>query len=434
MIHSRSHELYQRAIRLLPGGVNSPVRAFGTVGGTPVFMDHGRGSRLWDVDGNEYVDYVCSWGPLILGHAPPVVEEAILKAVAKGTTFGAPTEAEVELAELVVEAFPSVEMVRMVNSGTEATMSAVRLARAYTGRDKIIKFSGCWHGHVDHLLVKAGSSGMQYGAADSAGVPEAFARETLVAEYNDLDGTRALVERHGEQVAAIIVEPVAGNMGVVSPREGFLEGLRALADDAGIVLIFDEVITGFRLALGGAQERYGVTADLTTLGKIIGGGFPVGAYGGRAEIMQHVSPLGKMVQAGTLSGNPVAMAAGAATLRCLKQLNPYASLEEKARQISEGLRAGAERLGLPATVNQVASLLTLFFAEGPITSAADLGRVSRERYAAYFHSMLEQGVALPPSHLEALFLSTAHTQADLDHTLSAATTALAAAAQVEERV
>ena len=426
----RSRELYERALRLMPGGVNSPVRAFGTVGGTPVFMDHGRGSHVWDVDGNEYVDYVCSWGPLILGHAYPVVEEAVVKAVARGTTFGAPTEAEVELAELVVAAYPSVEMLRMVNSGTEATMSAVRLARAYTHRDKILKFSGCWHGHVDSLLVKAGSSGWQYGAADSAGVPEAFARETLVAQYNDLASVRALVERYGDQLAAIIVEPVAGNMGVVPPAAGFLAGLRAVADECGAVLIFDEVITGFRLARGGAQEYYGIAADLTTLGKILGGGFPVGAYGGRAEIMQHVSPLGKMVQAGTLSGNPVAMAAGAATLRCLQELNPYAELEAKAAQLAQGLQAAAARLGVAATVNRVGSLLTLFFAEGQITSAADLGRVSQARYAAYFHSMLEQGVALAPSHLEAMFLSTAHTQTDLELTLAAAEVALQAAARV----
>ena len=429
MTGPRSRELYERAVRLIPGGVNSPVRAFGTVGGTPVFMERGRGSRLWDVDGNEYIDYVCSWGPLILGHAYSAVQEAILQAVARGTTFGAPTEAEVELAELVVAAFPSVEMVRMVNSGTEATMSAVRLARAFTGRDKVVKFAGCWHGHVDHLLVKAGSSGLQYGAADSAGVPEAFARETLVAEYNDILGVRRLVEAHAGQVAAIIVEPVAGNMGVVPPAPGWLEGLRALCDASGAVLIFDEVITGFRLALGGAQEYYGVRADLTALGKIIGGGFPVGAYGGRAEIMRHVSPLGKMVQAGTLSGNPVAMAAGAATLRALRELNPYAALEEKAGQLARGLQAAAARQGLTATVQRVGSLLTLFFAEGPIVGAADLDRVSRPRYAAYFHRMLEQGIALPPSHLEALFLSTAHTAADLEQTLAAAEGALEAAGQ-----
>ena len=430
MNHQRSHELYERASQLLPGGVNSPVRAFGTVGGTPVFMDHGQGSHIWDADGNEYIDYVCSWGPLILGHAHPVVQEAALQAVARGTTFGAPTEAEVELAELVVAAFPSVEMLRMVNSGTEATMSAVRLARAFTGRDKVLKFSGCWHGHVDGLLVKAGSSGWQYGAADSAGVPEGYARETLVAEYNDLASVRALVERYGEDLAAILVEPVAGNMGVVPPREGFLAGLRTIADACGAVLIFDEVITGFRLALGGAQEYYGLSADLTTLGKILGGGFPVGAYGGRREIMQHVSPLGKMVQAGTLSGNPVAMAAGAAALRSLRELNPYPSLEAKATELAGGLQGAAERHGLAATVNRVGSLLTLFLAEGEIASAADLGRVSQPRYAAYFHSMLEQGVALPPSHLEALFLSTAHTEADLERTLAAAEVSLGAAAGV----
>jgi glutamate-1-semialdehyde 2,1-aminomutase len=392
-------------------------------------MDHGRGSHLWDVDGNEYLDYVCSWGPLILGHAHPVVQEAVFEAVARGTTFGAPTEAELELAELVVGAYPTIEMVRMVNSGTEATMSAVRLARAFTRRDKVLKFSGCWHGHADGLLVKAGSSGWQYGAADSAGVPEAYARETLVAEYNDLAGVQAMVDQHGPELAAILVEPVAANMGVVPPREGFLAGLRSLADACGALLIFDEVITGFRLARGGAQEYYGVPADLTTLGKILGGGFPVGAYGGRGDIMEFVSPLGKMVQGGTLSGNPVAMAAGAATLRVLQDLNPYASLETRAAQLAAGLRYRAEQQGLPVSVNQVGSLLTLFFAQGEIRSAADLGRLSQSRYAAYFHAMLERGVALPPSHLEALFLSTAHTEADLERTLTAADSALKVAAR-----
>ncbi len=426
----RSRALYQRALRLLPGGVNSPVRAFGTVGGTPVFMDHGRGSHLWDVDGREYLDYVCSWGPLILGHAYPAVEEAICKAVARGTTFGAPTAAEVELAELIGEAYPSVEMLRMVNSGTEATVSAVRLARAYTGRDKIIKFAGCWHGHVDGLLVKAGSSGWQYAAADSAGVPAAYARETLVAQYNDLNSVENLLAQYPDQVAAVIVEPVAANMGVIPPEKGFLEGLRTVADRSGALLIFDEVITGFRLAWGGAQERYGVRADLTTLGKIIGGGFPVGAYGGPAEIMQQVAPLGKMVQAGTLSGNPVAMAAGAATLRSLRQLNPYAEMQRRAQQLAQGLQTGAQQHGVTATVNQVGSLLTLFFASGPIRSAGDLERVSRNRYAAFFHAMLDQGIALPPSHLEAWFLSAVHTEEEIDQTLEAAEGALAAAAEV----
>ncbi len=415
---------------LMPGGVNSPVRAFGTVGGTPVFIARGEGSHIWDVDGNEYIDYVCSWGPIILGHADPDIIAAVAEAISRGTSFGAPTEVEIELARLIIEAFPSVEMVRMVNSGTEATMSAVRLARGYTGRDKIVKFAGCWHGHADGLLVKAGSSGLQYGAPDSAGVPEGYAKETLVARYNDLESVQNLFDQWGEHIAAIIVEPVAGNMGVIPPQPEFLPGLRKLADEYGALLIFDEVITGFRVAFGGAQEHYGITADITALGKIIGGGFPVGAYGGRADIMQCVSPLGDVVQAGTLSGNPIAMTAGATTLRKLKQLDPYPALEQQTTALREGLCREATRAGVGITCNQVESLLTVFFGPGPIRNADDVAQVSRERYAAYFHGMLQAGVALAPSHLEAAFVSTAHSDADIAQTIEASRPAFERAAKV----
>ena len=431
MAGPRSRELYQQAQELMPGGVNSPVRAFGTVGGTPIFVARGEGSHIWDVDGNEYIDYVCSWGPLILGHAHPEVKQAVIEAVHRGTSFGAPTEPEIELARLVTEAFPSIEMVRMVNSGTEATMSAIRLARGYTGRDKIVKFSGCWHGHVDGLLVKAGSSGWQYGSPDSAGVPAGYVRDTLIGRYNDLESVQSLFDQWGEEIAALIVEPVAGNMGVIPPQPGFLQGLRKLTDEYGALLILDEVITGFRVAFGGAQERYGIRADLTTLGKIIGGGFPVGAYGGRADIMRRVSPLGAVVQAGTLSGNPVAMTAGAVTLRQLQQLNPYPVLEEKGAALAEGLSEEAARAGVEITCNRVGSMLTAFFAPGPICNADDVVPVSRERYAAYFHAMRQAGVALAPSHLEATFVSTAHSDADIAQTIEASRAAFQKAAKVE---
>jgi glutamate-1-semialdehyde 2,1-aminomutase len=410
---SKSEALLARAQRVIPGGVNSPVRAFRSVGGTPRFYTHGRGSRVWDVDGNEYIDLVLSWGPLILGHADPRVVEAVHRAVERGSSFGAPTELEVTLAELVCERFPSIDLVRMVSSGTEAVMSAVRVARAFTGRPKVIKFDGCWHGHADGLLVRTGSTGMQYGIPDSAGVPAGYARETLVAVYNDLESVRALLTAEEGQVAAVVVEPVAGNMGVIPPGEGFLEGLRALTREHGSVLILDEVITGFRVAPGGAQERYGIEADLTTLGKILGGGFPVGAYGGRREIMECVSPLGPAVQAGTLSGNPVAMSAGIAMLEALAEPGVYGELERKSVVVEQGLRDGATAAGVPLTTQRVGSMLTPFFTEGPLCNASDVARADKDAYARFFHAMLDRGVALAPSYCEAAFLSTAHTDDDL---------------------
>lgn len=422
---SRSGLLFEEAQRRLPGGVNSPVRAFRSVGGAPRFISHGKGGRLWDVDGNEYVDLVMSWGPLILGHADPRVVAAATEAISKGASFGASTPAEVRMAELLQEAMPSLELVRMVNSGTEATMSAIRVARAFTGRDKVIKFDGCWHGHADGLLVKAGSTGLQYGIPDSAGVPAGYARETLVARFGDLDSVRALVSEHPDQVAAVIVEPVAGNMGVVPPAAGFLQGLREITAAAGIVLIFDEVITGFRVAPGGAQELYGVTPDMTTLGKIIGGGFPVGAYGGRRDIMQCVSPLGPAVQAGTLAGNPVAMAAGIATLEALREPGVYELLDRKAATLEAGISSAAARAGVKITCNRVGSMMTAFFSDRPVANADDIAFASASAYAAFFHAMLERGVYLAPSYCEAAFISTAHDERDLEKTIAAASEAFA---------
>jgi len=421
----RSTALFERAQRVIPGGVNSPVRAFRSVGGTPRFIASAKGSRVRDVDGNEYLDYVGSWGPLILGHADERVIAAAAEALKSGSSYGAPTELEVRMAERVVECFPSIELVRMVNSGTEAVMSAVRVARAYTGRDKVLKFDGCWHGHADGLLVKAGSTGLQYGVPDSAGVPASYAEHTLVARYNDLDSVEALLAENTGLVAAILVEPVAGNMGVVAPAPGFLEGLRDLATRFGAVLIFDEVITGFRIALGGAQERYGVQADLTTLGKIIGGGFPVGAYGGQREIMERVSPLGPAVQAGTLSGNPVAMSAGLATLMALKEPGVYASLEAKSKALADGMAAAAQRAGVAFTCNRVGSMVTGFFTERAVTNADDLVHCDKDQYARFFHRMLDRGVAFAPSYCEAAFVSLAHSDEDIEATLSAAEAAFA---------
>jgi glutamate-1-semialdehyde 2,1-aminomutase len=421
----KSARLFARAQELIPGGVNSPVRAFRSVGGTPRFMSQGKGSRIWDVDGNEYIDLVLSWGPLILGHAPEPVVAAAREALARGSTYGAPTEAEVRMAELVTRAFPSVELVRMVNSGTEATMSAIRVARAFTGRDKIIKFDGCWHGHADGLLAKAGSTGLQYGVPDSAGVPAAYAGETLVARYNDLESVRGLVAAYPDQIAAVIVEPVAGNMGVVPPRDGFLAGLREITAERGILLILDEVITGFRVAFGGAQELYDIDADMTTLGKIIGGGFPVGAYGGKRHIMESVSPLGPAVQAGTLAGNPVAMSAGVATLTALQQPGIYDELERKSAILAEGVAEAAAQAGVPIVCNRVGSMMTVFFSKEPIRDATDLDHADKEAYARFFHAMLERGVYLAPSYCEAAFLSTAHSDADLAAITAAAGEAFA---------
>ncbi len=408
-----SERLFARARRLIPGGVNSPVRSFGAVGGTPPFIDSGRGARVRDVDGNEYLDFVGSWGPLVLGHAHPAVVEAVQHAAADGTSFGAPTERELELAELITRAMPSIEMLRLVNSGTEAAMSAIRIARAYTGRSKLIKFNGNYHGHADGLLVKAGSGAATYGVPTSAGVPVGYAAETLVAEYNDLASVEAVFDANVNQVAAVIVEPVAGNMGVVPPADGFLTGLRGLCDDNGALLIFDEVITGFRVAYGGAQERYRVRPDLTCLGKIIGGGLPVGAYGGRADVMQMAAPLGPAYQAGTLSGNPLATAAGIACLRELAKPGVYEALEALGAETEAGLRAAGDATGVEVTVNRVGSALTAFFTGSPVTTWEEAASSDTGRYAAFFHGLLQRGVYVAPSQFEAAFVSLAHTTEDI---------------------
>ena len=416
--HRGSRELFSRARLLMPGGVNSPVRAFTAVGGEPIVMARGRGSRVTDVDGNEYIDYVGSWGPLILGHAPAPVVAAIERVAREGTSFGAPTPYEIELAELVIAAFPSMEKVRMVNSGTEATLSALRLARGATGRDWIVKLEGCYHGHVDALLVKAGSGVATLGIPGSPGVPEAVAGQTLTAPFNDVPALEQVFQRHGSGIACLILEPVAGNMGVVAPQEGYLQAAREITRRHGALLVFDEVMTGFRVALGGAQQRYGVTPDITTLGKIIGGGLPVGAYGGPAELMDRMAPLGPIYQAGTLSGNPLAMAAGIETVRRLPDV--YDGLERHAARLESGLTEAARQAGVPAVVNRVGSMLTLFFTRRPVTDFATALSCDTGRYARFFTGMLERGVSLPPSQFEAMFLSTAHTGQDLDETLSAA--------------
>ena len=425
--NSRSRQLFEEAQRYFPGGVNSPVRAYRGVGGVPPFAVRGEGARLYDADGREYIDYVGSWGPLILGHAYPEVVEAVRQAASRGATFGAPTELETRLAEMVVGAVPSIQMLRFVSSGTEACMSAIRAARAFTGRDKIIKFEGCYHGHADGLLVKAGSGGATFGIPDSAGVPKAYANLTLVANYNDAASAQGLLEANPGQVAAVIVEPIAGNMGVVPPSPGFLESLRRLCDQAGALLIFDEVISGFRASFGGAQGLLGVTPDLTCLGKVIGGGLPVGAYGGRREIMEQVAPLGPAYQAGTLSGNPVAMSAGIVTLTALSRPGAYERLEQAGARLEAGLRQIIAKEELPLSLNRAGSLLTLFFAPGPVTDYTSAVAADRKAFAAYFHRMLEQGCYLPPSQFEALFLSLAHTGDDIDRTIAAAEAALRAA-------
>jgi glutamate-1-semialdehyde 2,1-aminomutase len=424
---SESERWLRAAEQVIPGGVNSPVRAFRGVGGRPFFVARAAGSRLTDVDGRSYVDFVGSWGPLILGHAPASVVEAVTAAATGGTSYGAPTPGEVELAQAITAAYPSMEMVRLVSSGTEATMSAIRVARGATGRDVLLKFDGCYHGHADSLLVKAGSGGATFGIPDSRGVPDALARLTLTVAFNDLDAVREVFARRGDEVAAVIVEPVAGNMGVVPPAPGFLEGLRELTARHGAVLIFDEVITGFRVAYGGAQSRYRVRPDLTCLGKIIGGGLPVGAYGGRRDLMQHVAPLGGVYQAGTLSGNPLAVAAGLATLRALREGDPYARLDALGARLEAGLRRAAEKTGVAVVVNRVGSMLTGFFAPGPVTDYASARRSDTARYGRYFHAMLERGVYLAPSQFEAAFVSLAHSEADIDQAARAAEEALAAA-------
>jgi len=419
-----SEQWFAEAARLMPGGVNSPVRAFRAVGGTPFFVARGEGARLVDVDGKTYVDYVMSWGPLILGHAPKRVTEVVRAALDRGTSYGAPTPGEVELAREISAAVPSMEMLRLVSSGTEAAMSALRVARGFTGRTKLVKFEGCYHGHADSLLVKAGSGGATFGVPDSLGVPPDLARLTLTVPYNDLDAVRAVLEAEGRDVAAVIVEPVAGNMGVVPPAAGFLAGLRELTRRHGALLVFDEVITGFRVAYGGAQARYGVTPDLTILGKIIGGGLPVGAYGGRRDVMQCVSPLGGVYQAGTLSGNPLAVAAGLETLRALRETAVYEVLEAGAAALEAGLRETAARARVPATVNRVGSMLTAFFAPGPVTDWTSAARADRARYGAFFHAMLGRGFYFAPSQFEAAFLSLAHSPDDVAATVEAARAAM----------
>jgi glutamate-1-semialdehyde 2,1-aminomutase len=421
----RSEQLFEQARRVTPGGVNSPVRAFGSVGGTPRFIERASGARLWDSDGNEYVDYVGSWGPMILGHDHPEVREAVREALGRGTSFGAPSPGEVALAELVVDMVPSVDLVRFVNSGTEATMSALRLARAATGRDRVVKFRGGYHGHADAFLVEAGSGAATLGVPSSPGVPAGAARDTLVAEFNDVASVRQVLEAHADEVAAVIVEPVPGNMGCVPPRDGFLEALRGLCDEHGALLIFDEVMTGFRLAPGGAQAVYGVVPDLTTLGKVIGGGLPVGAFGGCESLMRRVAPDGPVYQAGTLSGNPLAMAAGLATLSHLRR-NP--SIYERLEGLGARLEAGFTRLlegrRYALSWNRAGSMATLFFSPGPVTGWASASAADRDRFARYFHGMLERGIYLPPSPFEALFISAAHTEADIDRTLEAASQVL----------
>jgi len=418
--HDRSHEVFQRSLRYLAGGVDSPVRAFRAVGGEPVVIARGEGPYVYDVDGNRYIDYVCSWGPLILGHAHPAVVEAVRRAAERGTSYGAPTEAEADLAQLIVEAMPSIELLRFVNSGTEATMSALRLARAFTGRDKIVKFEGCYHGHADGLLVQAGSGVATLGLPDSPGVPASYAQETLVARFNDVPSVEALFDQHGDAIAAVIVEPVAGNMGVVPPQPGFLEALREITHRAGALLVFDEVITGFRVAYGGAQSLYGITPDLTCLGKIIGGGLPVGAYGGRREIMAMLAPNGPVYQAGTLSGNPLAMAAGVATLRELQPPGFYERLDALSAKLVESVARAAKSAGVSLWLNRVGSMRTPFFVDAPVTDYASARRSDTKLYARFFHAMLERGVYLAPSQFETVFISSAHTEREIADTVTAA--------------
>jgi len=417
---SRSIQLFAQAQQSIPGGVNSPVRAFRSVGSEPLFIKKASGPNIFDEDGNSFIDYVGSWGPMILGHCHPQVVAAVKSAMDNGCSFGAPTEFEVTLAEMVIEAVPSIEMVRMVSSGTEATMSAIRLARGYTNRDKILKFSGCYHGHSDALLVKAGSGAATFGVPDSPGVPADFAKNTLTARYNDLDSVRTLIAENSKQVACIIVEPIAGNMGTVPPREGFLEGLRSICTEEGIVLIFDEVMSGFRVAYGGAQEVYGVTPDMTTLGKIIGGGLPVGAFGGKKEIMSMLSPSGGVYQAGTLSGNPLAMTAGIETLKLLKRPGFYKELEEKSAYLAAGISKAAKDAGYPLYSTRVGSMLCAFFTKNEVHDWDSAATCDTTAFAKYFRLMLEEGIYLAPSQFETGFVSIAHSQNDLDMTIAAA--------------
>ena len=416
----KSEILFKRAQEVIPGGVNSPVRAFRAVGRAPLFIREASGATITDVDDNSYIDYVGSWGPMILGHAHPVVIEAIREAAGRGTSYGAPTELEVALAGEIISAFPSIERVRLTSSGTEAAMSAIRLARGFTGRDRIVKFEGCYHGHSDSLLVKAGSGLATFGTPDSAGVPADLARHTIVVQYNDAESLAKTFEEQKSEIACVIIEPVAGNMGCIPPRAGYLEAVREITSRHGALLIFDEVISGFRVAYGGAQELYGVKPDLTCLGKIIGGGLPVGAFGGRADVMDKLAPLGPVYQAGTLSGNPLAVTAGLAILKLLKESNPYEQLERLGSKLEKGFRAAAAEAGIPATINRVGSMLTAFFTERPVTDWPSAKRSDTDRYARYFRAMLEEGIYLAPSQFECAFVSLAHTDELIEKTIDAA--------------
>lgn len=417
---NQSEQLFAEALKYIPGGVNSPVRAFRAVGGRPFFVNRAAGAHVWDVDGNEYVDYVGTWGPAIHGHAHPKIIQAVQEAARQGTSFGIPNPFEVTMAKLITSAIPSVEKVRMCNSGTEACMSAIRLARGFTGRDKIVKFDGCYHGHADSLLVKAGSGALTFGNPDSAGVPAAFTQHTIVLPYNDPEAVKAAFAANPAQIAGIILEPVAGNAGLYVPKPGYLEFLREVTAVNGALLIFDEVMTGFRLAFGGAQERFGIKPDLSCFGKIIGGGLPVGAFGGRADIMDKLAPLGPVYQAGTLSGNPVAMAAGIAALEELQATDAYARLEAAGASLEEGMKKAAKDAGVPVTFNRCGSMFCGYFTDQPVHNLADAMRSDRERFAKYFHGLLEAGVYLAPSQFEAGFISTAHTDEDIEKTVQEA--------------
>ena len=420
LTHDKSRSEFARAKRLMPGGVNSAARAFGAVGGDPIVFERADGAYLYDIDDNKYVDYIGSWGPMIFGHQLPAVSEAVHAAVDRGTSFGAPTVAENELAELIIEAVPSVEMVRLVNSGTEATMSAIRLARGFTGRDIIIKFAGNYHGHVDSLLVAAGSAAATLAVPNSPGVTEGTSKDTLVLGYNDVEGLESAFKTHGDKIAAVILEPVCGNMGCVVPTQEFLRALRTSCDGSGSVLIFDEVMCGFRVAHGGAQSLFDITPDLTTMGKIVGGGLPLGAFAGKREIMRHVLPSGKVFQAGTLSGNPIATAAGIAMLRSLRDDPPYTKLESLSQRLAEGLSAAADSAGVEHCLQRVGSMMTLFFNPGPVTDWDTASKSDTQKFSRYFWGLIDRGVYMPCSQFEALFVSAAHTESDIDMTIAAA--------------
>ena len=424
MNNAKSLEAWDKSQHFIPGGVNSPVRNFSKVGGNPRFIQRGAGSKVHDIDGNQYIDYVASWGPLILGHADPRVIEAIKGTMVNGTSFGAPTTQETELAEIIVNAVPSIEKVRMVSSGTEATMSAIRLARGYTGRDKLIKIEGCYHGHVDSLLAEAGSGVATFGLPECEGIPADFTRHTLVVPFNDANAVRRTIEAHPDQIACLILEPIMGNMGIIPPQDGYLNKLREITSEHGVVLIFDEVITGFRVAYGGAQSLYGVIPDLTCLGKIIGGGMPVGAYGGKEEIMRHIAPEGDVYQAGTLSGNPLAVSAGIAALKALTEPGVYEQLESRASQLADGLQDATERHAIDAFHSRVGSMLMLFFTDAEVTNADGARTSDTERYSRYFGELLERGVYVAPSQFEAGFVSLTHSETDIDATVRAANEAL----------